>query len=356
MTAPPDPLGLVGTTIVDKYAVESVVGQGGFATVFRATHLLWKRPVAVKVFTALGLVDETQRDRLLQEFIQEGALLAELSERSTAICQARDVGMLTTPRGEVVPYMVLEWLEGRSLEAITEAERLANAQLRSVSDVVTLLEPIAHALSLAHQRGIAHRDVKPANIFVLHEDKGVKLLDFGIAKVVQDAQKMGFGKTAGHITSFTPLYGAPEQFDRTHGATGPWTDVFALALVATELVSGREPLAGDSLVQLAVASSDRERRPTPRTYGATVSDAVEAVFAKALAVKPEERYPTAGDFWTALAAASKATALGALQMARPEDTVPAAPDGSAATALAPASEPQPSARAITAAVAEVAQS
>src|SRR5947209_15726455 len=118
-----DPLGLVGTTIAEKYAVESVVGEGGFAVVYRAQHKLWKRPVAVKVFKALGDVPVDQRAKLLEGFIQEGALLADLSERSAAICQARDVGMLTTPKGEEVPYMVLEWLEGASLETVIADER-----------------------------------------------------------------------------------------------------------------------------------------------------------------------------------------------------------------------------------------
>jgi len=76
-----DPLRLCGTTIAEKYAIESVVGEGGFAIVYRATHALWKRPVAVKVFKALGDVAEDQRQKLLDDFIQEGALLADLSER-----------------------------------------------------------------------------------------------------------------------------------------------------------------------------------------------------------------------------------------------------------------------------------
>ncbi|AKV03114.1 Adenylate cyclase [Labilithrix luteola] len=304
-----DALQLVGTTIADKYAIEAVVGQGGFATVYRATHVLWKRPVAVKVFTALGEVGTEQRQRLLDDFIQEGALLAELSERSTAICQARDVGMFTSSKGENVPYMVLEWLEGKPLEALVEEERQQGLPLRTLDQTMRLLEPVAEALALAHKKGIAHRDVKPANVFVLGDpatlagntdSAGVKLLDFGIAKVVQDAQKMGFGKTAGHITSFTPLYGAPEQFNRGYGATGPWTDVFALALVLAEVLSGREPMSGDNLMQLAFAASDPQRRPTPRTLGVTISDALEAVFLRAVAVRIEERFQTAGDFWTAL--------------------------------------------------------
>ena len=298
-----DALGLIGTTIAEKYAVEAVVGEGGFATVYRAQHLLWKRPVAVKVFKALGDVAPSERARLLEEFIQEGRLLAELSERSTAIVQARDVGMLATAGGGQIPYMVLEWLDGRPLEAVLHAERRAGMPLRTLEQTIKFLEPAAEALAIAHRQGIAHRDVKPANIFIVGDPRGehtMKLLDFGIAKVVQDAQKMGFAKTAGIITSFTPSYGAPEQFNRAYGATGPWTDVFALGLVLVELLVGREALAGDSLVQLAYAAADPVGRPTPRRFGVPTSDETEAVFQKALAVSPAERYQTVGDLWSAL--------------------------------------------------------
>ncbi|MFO0739891.1 MAG: SUMF1/EgtB/PvdO family nonheme iron enzyme [Labilithrix sp.] len=308
MESADDPLRLVGTTIAEKYLVEAVVGQGGFAIVYRAMHSLWKRPVAVKVFKALGEVAAKDRQKLLEDFIQEGALLADLSERSSAICQARDVGTLTTAGGEQVPYMVLEWLEGKPLDAVIEQERVQGLGLRSLEETVRLLDAAAEALALAHRKGIAHRDVKPANVFVLGDPRGhdtsVKLLDFGIAKVVQDAQKMGFGKTAGHITSFTPSYGAPEQFNRSYGSTGPWTDVFALALVVTEIMSGRDPLDGETLVQLAYASSDPNKRPTPRGLGRPISDEAEEVFQKALSVKPEDRYQNAGDFWDALRVAA----------------------------------------------------
>jgi formylglycine-generating enzyme required for sulfatase activity/tRNA A-37 threonylcarbamoyl transferase component Bud32 len=301
-----DPLGLVGKKIDDKYLIERIVGEGGFAVVYRAEHLIFKRPVAIKAFRALADVGVEQRERLLGEFIQEGKLLAELSERSVAIVQARDVGTLTTQSGDWVPYMVLEWLDGASLDDVLRREREQKLPPRSVEAVVRLLEPVAEALALAHKRGIAHRDVKPANIFLLGDPRGpdctVKLLDFGIAKVVQDAQKMAgaFATTQGNVTSFTPMYGAPEQFSRTVGATGPWTDVFALALVACELLCDRVPLEGDDFVQLGFASSNPARRPTPRTLGAAVPDAVEAVFQKALDVSPQARYQSAGELWNAL--------------------------------------------------------
>jgi formylglycine-generating enzyme required for sulfatase activity/tRNA A-37 threonylcarbamoyl transferase component Bud32 len=301
-----DPLGLVGKRIDDKYQIERLVGEGGFAVVYRAQHLIFKRPVAIKAFRAMSDFAVEQRERLLNEFIQEGALLADLSERSAAIIQARDVGTLTTPAGDWVPYMVLEWLDGAALDAVMSDERVKGMLPRTIEQVVKLLEPIAIALALAHKRGIAHRDVKPANIFLLGDPRGddcaVKLLDFGIAKVVQDAQKMAgsFSKTQGTVTSFTPAYGAPEQFSRTHGATGPWTDVFSLALVIGELLTHTSPLQGDDFVQLGFASANASVRPTPRTLGAAIPDEVEAVFAKALAVPPDARYPGAGEFWSAL--------------------------------------------------------
>jgi formylglycine-generating enzyme required for sulfatase activity len=305
-----DTLQLIGRTVAEKYSVESVVGEGGFATVYKATHLIWKRPVALKVFKALGDVSDKDRQRLLDEFIQEGALLADLSARTAAIVQARDIGMLETGKGTHVPYMVLEWLEGATLEEVLHQEKTAGTPLRTAAEAVHLLDPAGEALALAHRKGIAHRDVKPGNIFVLGDPRGdatVKLLDFGIAKVVQDAAKMQgtFAKTSGQVTSFTPAYGAPEQFSRTNGATGPWTDVFALSLILTEMITGQEALQGDDYVQLAVAAGNTERRPTPRTLGATVSDEVEKTLAKAVAVKPADRWQTAEAFWGALRVALK---------------------------------------------------
>ena len=341
-----DTLKLLGRTIADKYAVESVVGEGGFATVYKAMHLIWKRPVALKVFKALGDFSEKDRAKLLEEFIQEGALLADLSAHSAAIVQARDIGTLQGPRGEIVPYMVLEWLEGCTLEVVIGDEKARGLPARSLRDAVRLVEPAAEALALAHRKGIAHRDVKPGNIFVLGEPRGectVKLLDFGIAKVLSDAQKIAgtFTKTSGQVTSFTPAYGAPEQFSRTHGATGPWTDVFSLALIVVEMVTGRDPLDGDDYVQLAVASGDPARRPTPRTLGAPVSDEVEAVFLKALAVKPPERYQSGGDFWNALRGALDLTPMrGAAESMLPSSTPVVAVGGTDLT-VAVASEPRP---------------
>lgn len=334
-----DPLGLIGTTVSDKYEIERVVGEGGFALVYRAMHKVWQRPVAIKVFRALSALPADQRDGLVKSFIQEGALLAELSERSAAICQARDVGMLTTSDGVQIPYMVLEWLEGRTLEQVIEDEQAAGLAPRSPAEVLRILEPAALALALAHKKGIAHRDVKPANLFVLGDPRGdftVKILDFGIAKVVQDVQREAgaFQQTQGVVSSFTPAYGAPEQFSRTHGATGPWTDVFALALIFTELLTNAPALNGGDLTQLAFCSIDPQRRPTPRTAGYEITDALEAVLRRAVAVSPDERFASMGDFWSALRAALEMDSLRVLGSLEATGN-PVAPAGLAATSLAP---------------------
>ena len=299
-----DPLMISGQVLDDKYALSTAVGEGGFAVVYRAMHLLLKRPVAIKIFHAAAQFTDHERETLINGFVQEAALLADLSERSTAICQARDVGELVTKEGDHLPYMVLEWLEGRTLEQVLDEEQKSERTPRSLKEAMAWIEPIAEALALAHARGISHRDVKPANVFVLTEARGLKLLDFGVAKVVQDAHAP-FSRT-GRQSSFTPAYGAPEQFSPDHGSTGPWTDVFALALVLTEIVTGTPALMGSTLVELGAASCDPYHRPTPRALGAKIPEDAEEVFKRALAVATKERYRTAGDFWTALVEATTA--------------------------------------------------
>jgi serine/threonine protein kinase len=299
-----DPFHLVGTTVADRYAVEEVVGEGGFSVVYRAMHLVWQRPVAIKAFKGGASLQPLERERMLDGFFREGALLAELSERTTAVCQARDTSTLETREGEWVPYMVLEWLDGETLEEVLAKERQCNFVPRSISDAIALLDSVVAALAHAHGKNIAHRDLKPANLFVLGDARGddciLKILDFGIAKVLEDARKSRAGSGANETSMFTPRYGAPEQFSRVYGPTGPWTDVFALALVLVELISGKPPLRGETIAQLGLSATSKKRRPTPRTLGVVVSDRVERVFATALAIEPLDRYLSAADFWNAL--------------------------------------------------------
>lgn len=297
-----DPLHLSGHLVAEKYRIDQLVGEGGFAAVYVAEHTIWKQPVAVKFFSGLSQAPGECRDELLQQFFQEGALLTELSSQTAGIVQARDVGAYTTPSGQWLPFMVLEWLDGTPLDAVL-AEDQRQGRPWNEGEVVGFLRRILPILDVAHRRGIAHRDIKPANIFIMGNDARApdtpcKLLDFGVAKMVSDHAKVSaaLAKTGVAITSFTPRYGAPEQFTRSHGATGPWTDVYAVALLACEMLIGRAALDGEDMVQYGFSSANPTQRPTPRSLGAPISDRLEAVFGKALAVRPQERFQHAGEF------------------------------------------------------------
>lgn len=304
--ARPDRFDLIGTTVAGKYRVEAVVEETGMSVVYRAVHSVWRRPVALKAFKAQSFADEA-RQQLLDAFVREGAILAELSERTAAVCQARDVASLVTARGEWVPYMVLEWLDGEPLDLVLERERSEGVPPRTIERAMQMLEPVARALTLAHDRGIVHRDVKPGNICVLADrtSRGTtptKLYDFGIATSIRD---LGDAATGPLAATFTPAYAAPEQYSTEYGAIGPWTDVFALALVFLEVVTGEDGLCGASVEELRQRACDPVTRPTPRGPWMRVGDSIERVLALALALRPEDRFSAAGNFWTALTRAAK---------------------------------------------------
>jgi len=306
-----DPLSLVGKVIAQKYLVEEFVSEGGFAVVYRAEHTIWHKPVAIKLFSGLSSVPEELRGGLHDAFISEGAFLSELCSETASVVQPRDVGSFTTEDGQWLPYMVLEWLDGQNLDQLLSRERAEQAPPWSLAETIALLAQVATALDIAHLKGIAHRDIKPSNLFLVCNQSPalarrgqpgtVKILDFGVAKMMSEGGlSVAQARTGQHVTSFTPSYGAPEQFNRVFGATGPWTDVYSLALVAVELLAGRPATEGDDITELGLAATDTEQRPTPRGLGVSVSDEVEAVFARALAVNPAERFSRAGQFWLEL--------------------------------------------------------
>jgi eukaryotic-like serine/threonine-protein kinase len=309
-----DPFGLIGTTIQDKYRIVSAVGTGGFGVVYRGVHTGFGEPIAIKCLKLPAELDPEQRAKLLTRLQDEGRVLHRLSRLSSGIVQALDVGAVTTAHGQWVPYLVLEWLEGQTLAEWVKERRGRGENRMTLAEAVELLEPAARALGVAHEQKVAHRDVKPDNL-VLTDVSGkrtLKILDFGIAKVLAQSSEFTAAAAATQkaATAFTPSYGAPEQFNKKRGATGPWTDVFGLALILVELVSGERALDGDDATQLYIAAADPAARPTLRYRGVSTSDAVETVMQRALAVDPHDRYPDAGSFWGELRAALRSGATG----------------------------------------------
>lgn len=301
-----DPFLLIGVLLDGRYQVERFVAEGGFGAVYRAQQIRWRRPVAIKVFK----LEPGQSRAMCEAFIREGALLSDLSRKTTAIVQSYDIGLWQAPDGNEYLFTVIEWLDGETLDDVMRGE--LGSKPWPLPRVLATLAPAAHGLALAHRCGVAHRDVKPANIFLL-DDGSAKLLDFGIAKVAAEHPE-GFQATNAAFAAFTAGYAAPEQLDRKVGSTGPWTDVHALALICVELLCGRRLRSGDELA-LAALLQDPARRPTPRAMGADVSDAVEAVFARALAHTPAARYGDADAFFDALTAAATPVVAPAQQRA-----------------------------------------
>jgi serine/threonine-protein kinase len=327
-----DPFQICGTTIEGKYRITAVVGDGGFGVVYKAVHQGFDEPVAVKCLKLPGKMSAKERDLLLAQLRDEGRLLLRLSRASSGIVQALDVGAFTTAEGLWVPYLILEWLEGDTLAQYVRKRHDRGEGPLSIAEAVKLLAPAARALAVAHAQKVAHRDVKPQNLFLAQVGSALtlKVLDFGIAKVLADHPTFTQALAATNLgpTAFTPRYGAPEQFNKKRGATGPWTDVFALALIVVELASGKQALEGDDPTELYIASADPSIRPTLRSRGIKAPEAVERVLMKALSVEPKHRYADAGEFWDALAAATAEAGEEAAQ--RPSHTS-AADDATGAT-------------------------
>ncbi len=302
-----DPFDWVGATLDGKYQVDAVVGRGGFGVVYRAHHLGFNEKVAVKCLRIPQTLSGAARDEFETNFLAEGRLLHQLSRATAGIVQALDVGAVVSPNKTWTPFIVLEWLDGQSLEANFAERRSTGLGGRSLRAAVELLDSAARALALAHEQGIAHRDIKPANLFLAEVGgrKTLKVLDFGIAKVVSESESFtkAFEETGASLQAFTARYGSPEQFSRRYGATGPWSDVFSLALVLVEAVVGHSALEGSDAAQLFIAAADTNRRPTLRALGADPGAAIDAVLEVALAVDPKERYANASLFWEALLAA-----------------------------------------------------
>jgi len=314
-----DAFGIVGSVIASAFRVESVVAEGGFGTVYRAHHGGFRAPVALKCLRLPpGLLPEG-RAQFLESFRAEAELLFLLSSSLPTVVRPLHVDAFTLPEpdGRFVPYIVLEWLEGSTLDALVRKRRAEGQAPFALKKLVRWLTPVARALERAHNFhgpdgpvSIVHRDLKPENIFVasVAGEEVVKILDFGIAKaksmVSQVAGRASQGPSAG-IATFTPAYGSPEQWaPKRFGQTGPWTDVWGLALSLSEALVGHPLIDGDSAAIMG-AILDPSRRPTPGSEGVIVSDEIEGVFAKALALDPRDRYADAGVFWNELLAAAR---------------------------------------------------
>lgn len=224
--------------VIGPYQILRVIAKGGMGTVYEAVHSTIERRAAIKV-----LRDDLEAGgELIERFLNEARAVNRIGH--PGIVQIYDVGRLEND----TIYLVMEYLEG-----VTLGQRIKERGGRlSAAEVVLLGGELAHALAAAHDKGVVHRDLKPDNIMIVsdpHSARGerAKLLDFGIAKLVQSASESGAGSSRTKVgtTMGTPWYMSPEQVVNTSGV-GDRSDVYSLGVLLYQALSGQLPLHGDS--------------------------------------------------------------------------------------------------------------
>jgi len=302
---PGDPFGLIGHAIDGQFHVLDVAGEGGFSVVYRGQHLTLREPIAIK---CLKFQSKNKNPQVIAQFTQrffdESRIMYRLSQGNLNIVRAITTGVTMAPKtGETVPYMVLEWLEGKSMSAELKERRQKKLPPPKLAQVIAEFEPAAMALAYAHSQGVVHRDVKPGNLFLQTTREGarMKVLDFGMAKVLTPEAMGGLesAETLGGVMVMSPQYVTPEQLEKAHGAIGAWTDVYSFALIVVEALTNKRAREAESMTDLMIQIT-RDPPPTPMRRGAIVSSAVEMVFERALKRDAKSRYADAGAFWADL--------------------------------------------------------
>jgi serine/threonine protein kinase len=276
-----------------RIRIERFVAEGGFGRVYKGHHRTLDRDVAVKVLKVPPEYGDVARAMFCERFAQEARIIARLDH--PAVVRVLDFGVSESPGRDPAPYMILDWLDGVTLKTVI-AERRREGGRFDRDETLQLLQPVMEAVAMAHARGIVHRDITPGNLMLVDTPNGpaLRLLDFGIAKVMVDPHAEGVDApedthTHTALLAFSPRWASPEQAGR--GRTGPWTDVHALALLCTAMLTGERPYRGarEALFQ----SIFSETRPTPAAFGVDVGP-WEPVLARALSLRPEARQPDAG--------------------------------------------------------------
>nr|WP_255216036.1 serine/threonine-protein kinase [Pseudenhygromyxa sp. WMMC2535] len=273
--------------MADRYKVVSVIGDGGMGKVYLGEHVTLRKKVAIKVLKQEFCHDRTNVERFLQE-----ARAASMI-RHENIVDIMDFGQV--PGGSV--FFVMELLEGGDLsDLLKQVGRLPWLRTRNV------LLQVVRALRAAHDAGIIHRDMKPANVFLIDRSgftDYAKVLDFGIAKV--DDQGTGLTRTGAVFG--TAGYMAPEQ--ACGDPVDARTDVYAVGCMMYEMLTGRLPFPGTNFMRVLTQHMN-EPPPPPRDVApdADISDEVETIILTALSKKAEDRFASMADFERAIAQAN----------------------------------------------------
>jgi eukaryotic-like serine/threonine-protein kinase len=298
-----DPVALTTDILPPRYRGPTQIGRGGMGDIYRATDSTLGRAVAIKLLAERYAQDESVRER----FTREAPAAARLSGEPNTVT-IYDVGEHNDR-----PYIVMEYLGGGSLDDVLRRDGAQPPEL-----VFQWLEEAARALDVAHAKGVVHRDVKPANL-MLDREGNVHVADFGIASAAGMASLTVTGTVLG-----TAGYLAPEQAQGDRAV--PASDLYSLAVVAWELLTGKRPFESDSPTAEAAAHVNA---PIPSVCANSgLPCELDPVFEQALAKDPAARYGSAGEFVAALRAALADAAGSTSELA----AVPPPPPPTGATA------------------------
>ncbi len=277
---------LIGATI-GNYEVSKKIGEGGMGSVYLAVHPLIGKKVALKVLHA----EFAANTDVVTRFFNEAKAVNDIQHPN--IVDIIDYGVIPQAGGDMV-YFIMEHLDGYPLEDV-----IAEQAPLSPERCLHICAQVADALAASHNSNIVHRDLKPDNIILINKRNNsdfVKLLDFGIAKLIGD--QPGSSKTRTGIVMGTPAYMSPEQCEG-RGNIDNRTDVYALGVVMYQMITGRVPFEGEGYGEILVQHLTQAPAP-PSTIRGVIPPHVEALIMKALEKSPAARFQSMEEFIAAL--------------------------------------------------------
>jgi serine/threonine-protein kinase len=293
---------LDGRMLANRYRIEALVGRGGMADVYRGTDTMLERPIAVKILT-------DRSDDIRKRFLREAQSMAKLNHRNI-------VGVYDAGQADGLSYIIMELMQGRTLAQIPNGELTMHTAIRYFID---LLE----ALSYAHDQGLVHRDVKPANVMVLG-DGNIKVMDFGLSRRTSEMSSV---TNAGEIVG-TIAYLSPERF--LGKVADARSDLYSVGIMMYEVFTGSVPFKSETDDLVAVIFAHVNEPPVPpRSVNRGVPMQIERIILKLLEKDPDRRYQNARELIVELQSLIGGGPGGA------SDTTPAQSRSAMAAAAAP---------------------
>lgn len=263
--------------VSEKYENLGMLGQGGMSLVFKARHKAMNNTCAIKFLAKHLCSVESFKER----FLQEARIMSQLSHRN--IVRVYDFGITTDNE----PFLVMEYADGPSL-----ADVLKRIGKFNEADAIPIFQQIAGALNYAHSKGVVHRDIKPANVILAVEggsqQSTVKLVDFGLAKVVHDTESSQQALTLAGQVLGSPIYMSPEQSQSLD--IDERSDIYSFGCLMYESICGKPPFHGSTAMATMVMHIQEEPNEPPDEL---CSPKLKAILYKCLRKRPEERYESA---------------------------------------------------------------